>query len=140
MAGFPGISTKHGLTGHKSHIKTGRGNPAGGRGTQSTGKRIRNSHIFYGRESHKNAKLHNHNTHVEDLVEIHTGSVIVAPVSVSPYKPCLDVSMGYVLMVLFNPLAPTIFLPCLLWDSLSLPRVWLWVSASAPISCWMMAF
>lgn len=50
--------------------------------------------------SHKNTKFHNHKVLVEDLVQTHTGSVIVASVSVSAYEPCLVNSVGCVLLAL----------------------------------------
>ena len=63
-----------------------------------------------------------------------TGSMIVASVSVSPYKPCLVDSVDCVLMV--SSTQPLWLLQSFLpFFGVPLPSVWLWVSASAPISC-----
>jgi hypothetical protein len=54
-------------------------------------------------ESHKNTKLHNHNIYVEELVKTQAGSMIAASFSMIPFKPCLVVSVGHVLLVLLAP-------------------------------------
>lgn len=57
----------------------------------------------------------------------------VAPVSVSPYDPCLVDSMGGVLLGSLTPLAPVILPPLI---PRAPPNVWPWVSESDPLSCW----
>lgn len=47
-------------------------------------------------------QLYNHQVYAEDLAQIHTGSVIVASVSVIPYEPCEVDSV-----VSLTPVAPT---------------------------------
>lgn len=47
-------------------------------------------------------------------------------------------SVNFFLVVPFTPLAPTVLLWPFIRVSWALPNVWLWVSVSAPISCWMM--
>lgn len=108
------------------HIKTGWGNPVGRKGSQSR----------HCQESYKKTTLHNHNLYGKDLGQMHfrlhdcwfslCGSSCawvswfcgVSCGSRDPSGSC-------------NPPLP------LLQGFQALPNVWLWVSASVPISCWM---
>lgn len=65
-----------------------------------------------------------------------TDILIVGSVSASPYEPRLVDSVSFVVVSL-TPVALSILLPSLLWGSQAPPNVWLWVSASVPISCWV---
>lgn len=47
-------------------------------------------------------------------------------------------SVNFFLVVAFTSLAPTVLLWPFIRVSWALPNVWIWVSVSAPISCWMM--
>jgi hypothetical protein len=50
-------------------------------------------------------------------VQTHAGFMTAASGSVSPYEPCLDDSVGHVLLVSSMPLAPTILPLPLSWGS-----------------------
>ena len=64
----------------------------------------------------------------EDLGQTHTGTLIVGSTFVSPSEPWLVDSVDF-LMVFLTPLGS--------YNLSSILQYSLWVSASAPISCWM---
>jgi hypothetical protein len=63
-------------------------------------------------------------------------SLIVISVSVSPEKVCLVDSVGFLVVSSFA-LAPSILPPPFCRISSPQTNVWMWVSASTPIRCWM---
>lgn len=76
---------------------TGRGNPAGGKGSQEQA-RVRDTPLpLLGvSQEHRDNKL---NVCGEDLVQTHTGSVIPHSESMGPCEPRLGESVGWVLLV-----------------------------------------
>ena len=125
-------------TGHKApHITAGCGNPVGGIGFQAHAK-VSEILPLPLLGVHKNIKLHNHNISAEDLLaQTHTRSMFVASVSGSLYEPCSVNSVSPVLSGVlgpsgsYNPSSPSSL------GYLCPPCVWLWVSASAPVGCWI---
>lgn len=113
-AGFPTISTEHGITRWNKLVtnpynKTGKasqGNLVREKGFQEQ-TRVRNTPLPLLEVQH--LKLNNHSMYVVDLLsQMHTGSVIASSVSVSPYGPCVVDSQVYVLLVSSAPLVLTI--------------------------------
>lgn len=91
--------TEYNKTRHNPYIKTGQGNPVGGRESQEQAKESETPCPHsYCLEFHNSTKLNDHNVYAEDLTETHTGSVIAIPVSVSPMSPawyCKLCSSGF---------------------------------------------
>lgn len=100
------------------YIKAGRGNPVEGKGSeeQTKSQRFSYSHCY---SYHETTNLHNHKVYAENLASIHTGSVVVMSVSVSPYKHCLVDFVSCVLQACSTNLALTILPPSLWQDSQS---------------------
>ena len=104
------------------------------KGVPSADKQVKTTLNSHSWEFHKNTKLLNHKAYAENLAQTCTGSVFVPSVPVSTYESCLVDSF---LMASFLPLwFLQSFLSVFCWVPLALSSVWLWVSASAPISCW----
>jgi hypothetical protein len=73
---------------------------------------------------------------VSDLGPDPACSLVGGSVTVSPHGPRISDLVDF-LVVSFTPLAPSLLSRTLPRDSGALPDVWLWVSTSVSIHCWM---
>ena len=81
----------------------------------------------------KKTKLHNCYICAEGLGLFHACSLLGSSVSVSPYGSSLVDSVGFLVVILIT-LASSIPLPLYQRIPQAPLNVWLWISASAPIS------
>jgi hypothetical protein len=100
------------------------------------GKRVRDSFCSHFSEYHTKNKIHNCTICTEGLGQPHSGSLVLGSFSVSPSEARLVDAMGFLVVSLTL---------CLLLSFLSLfhgilqplPNIWLWVSESASLNCWV---
>lgn len=99
----PGLSTEHCITSYsktkyKSSYQSGARQTSRRKRVPRAGIRVRDTHMPTLKSS-KNHQSNNCNVYADALVQTQTALAIAAPVSLSPYEPCVAHSVGCVLLV-----------------------------------------